>query len=473
MLAEPDSYSDPATDAVEVIPGLRLPSLLYLLPFALLYILLVGPINYVVLRVLDRRVLAWFTIPAFILVFTAGAYVTGRLMRGNRPIIHRLAVVTVPAGVDRGRVEELVGVFSPRRTRYDLSLAGAGVTGMLDRMEGAASRFEQRAGGLAVSDLRVDVGSISPFMTTGFAGVEPPTADLHIESFGATNDMVIAGTVRAGAKGLEDAYLLAGGWTQDLGDMAPGVEAEVRVHVSIASALNPGLVGGSGQDMAETIVGTGFWEDDDKYRRYRLMEAAFPAQRRLPPGVYLIGWTSLAEERVTEQQVSGDVVPLPVAVDDKSFDVRALGLHIYQLPVADEIGGDVLRIPDGLMHWGQEQGSDVDVQPSGELALMPRGEVIYRVRPWDGVSLEAVSQIIVEVSEGRSTSGEIMVSLWNWRINQWVELGGWGRHIVDDAAPFVRAPDAEMRLRVEGDSSATVNLERLAISLQGRGAGGE
>src|SRR5260370_82991 len=80
----------------------------------------VGPINYLILRRLKRRELAWVTVPALVVVFSAGAYFTGYQVRGGQASLHRLAVVQVWPNADQAQVDGLVGVFSPRRTAYDV-----------------------------------------------------------------------------------------------------------------------------------------------------------------------------------------------------------------------------------------------------------------------------------------------------------------------------------------------------------------
>ena len=114
-----------ARDAVNTIPGIKSPSILYILGFLLVYTILIGPVNYLILRKLDRRELAWVTIPLLILAFSACAYMTGFQLRGFKPIVHRLSVVSVPQGSQVGRVSQVVGLFSPQRTHYDVRLPGA------------------------------------------------------------------------------------------------------------------------------------------------------------------------------------------------------------------------------------------------------------------------------------------------------------------------------------------------------------
>ena len=60
--------------AVSNLPSLALPPIGGLLVLLFGYIVLIGPINYLVLRRLDRREWAWVTMPVLIVVFTVGAF---------------------------------------------------------------------------------------------------------------------------------------------------------------------------------------------------------------------------------------------------------------------------------------------------------------------------------------------------------------------------------------------------------------
>ena len=73
--------------AVGQLPSLALPPIGGLFALLAAYILLVGPINYFVLRRLGHREWAWATIPAFIVLFAVGAYAFGASLtrqRGHR-----------------------------------------------------------------------------------------------------------------------------------------------------------------------------------------------------------------------------------------------------------------------------------------------------------------------------------------------------------------------------------------------------
>ena len=82
------------------------------------YILLIGPINYLVLKRLDRREWAWVTMPALIVAFAVAAYGFGSLLRGSEVIVNEVAIVRGAPGATEGTAQAYLGVFSPSRGTY-------------------------------------------------------------------------------------------------------------------------------------------------------------------------------------------------------------------------------------------------------------------------------------------------------------------------------------------------------------------
>ena len=87
-----------------------------------LYIALIGPVNYLVLRRIDRREWAWVTMPVLVLVFGVGTYAMGMGLKGTDMIVNQLAIVRAAAGTDRGIGQAYVGIFSPNRQTYDVTV---------------------------------------------------------------------------------------------------------------------------------------------------------------------------------------------------------------------------------------------------------------------------------------------------------------------------------------------------------------
>ncbi len=488
-----------AREAINAIPGLELPSTLQILAFMLAYTLLIGPVNYLILRKFDRRELAWLTIPALIVGFTVCAYVTGFQIRGGVAIVHRLALVHVPEGLPSapggtggvtGRVSQVVGLFSPRRTTYDVRVQDAQVRQMPgDEYYGGPAaqplHVAEEAGGSTVTGLRVDVGGIRPFVAEGYVDVPGVEADLGLVG-DTTGGLQLEGTVRNGEVPLEEAVLIVGDDEQRLGDLEAGKEASVHLPLrgggvagSGGSVIAPAGSGGSviaptqvpipyypgGPGLLEQILGPGnYWDDRSLYRRYQFLQAIFfPEGPRvtssgmgLGPGVHLVGW---AEE-----------VPLPVEVVDRSSSTVETALYVYDLPVAGLETGTTVAIPPGLItREVVETTGYVDVWPEG-FHMEPGAEITFRFTIWPGVMVSQVGELVLDLRGSGSGSASHLptVSLWNQESDGWDVLDvGWGRHAIPDAEAYV-LPSGDVLLRLETDAEWAADVESLTITIEGQ-----
>jgi hypothetical protein len=462
-----------AREAANAVPGLEPPSMFQILAFMLAYTLLIGPVNYLVLRKLDRRELAWLTVPALIVGFTACAYVTGFQVRGGTPIVHQLAAVYVPPGASVGRASEVVGIFSPRRTTYDVWVAGAGAREMPGDPPGGPAlgevtrppRFVQEAEGLTVTGLRVDVGDVRPFVVEGYVDVSPVDADLQLVS-GGSGRLRVEGRLRNGGVPLKDAVLISGDQVQQLGDLGAGEGVSVGFAYDVASGRT---------DIAEQILGIAiYWQDPELYRRHQFLQAFFSQDGGpdLGRGIYLVGW---AEE-----------APLPAEVVGRPFSAVETALYVYALPVAGLEPGAAVVIPPGLITRAvEETAGGVDVWPGG-LHMEPESAVVFRFTTWDGVALRQVDELVLQL-EGSSggapsrrgdTSHPPAVSLWNEASGGWEGLDvGWGRHTIPDAGVYVTRSGAgcpshgcpsRLLLRLDTDAEWPADVETLAITIKGQ-----
>lgn len=85
-----------------------------LLLVLLVYILLAGPINWVILRKLDRREWAWVTIPLLAVLFVAGTFAAGRIGMGSERVVYQFNVIEV-CSENLAYAESSAGVFTPNR----------------------------------------------------------------------------------------------------------------------------------------------------------------------------------------------------------------------------------------------------------------------------------------------------------------------------------------------------------------------
>jgi len=105
-------------------PSLDAPGTSVIAIFLLVYLVILVPVNYLVLKKLDRKEWAWLTIPALVLAFAAGTFGVGYAAKGGSVFVNRAALVETSAGHSEAGVYSEVGLFSPHRSFYDIDLPG-------------------------------------------------------------------------------------------------------------------------------------------------------------------------------------------------------------------------------------------------------------------------------------------------------------------------------------------------------------
>lgn len=108
--------------ALGLLPSLQMPPAELLLVVIVGYIVLIGPVNYMVLRRIDRRELAWVTAPALVVVFSLGSYGIGSAMKGSDIIVNRISVARTVSDGTAASISTYAGIVSPGRETYDLTV---------------------------------------------------------------------------------------------------------------------------------------------------------------------------------------------------------------------------------------------------------------------------------------------------------------------------------------------------------------
>ncbi len=439
-------YASLAYNVVSTIPGLPAPSVAQIALFLLVYIVLIGPLNYLVLRRLDRRELAWFTIPAIIAGFTILAYVTGFQLRGNRAIVHHLVAVYVPEGMDTGRASSITGIFSPKRTSYEVMAAHALVRRLSETDQSGAGTqslyVHQEAEGSLVKHLRVDIGGVRPLIIEGYVKVPEVRADLKLTS--PAGELILEGDIFNGELALSDAILLTDSGEQRLGELPAGGV----VHVSLK-------YGQVDNGFPERIMGSvNYWGDKDLYRRYQFLEAIFPSQSWEPgQGIYLIGWAESS--------------PLAVEIVGKPYRTSSEVLYIYSLPVELQLGPEVSISPSAIRRRVYSQAGDVRIE-GDRFVLGESSEIVFALSIWPALMVSQVDTMTLAIQGTIYGSEAPTVSLWNRKTYEWEVVPiRWGNNVLPHGENYV-LPSGIVLVKLETGAEQHLEVESLTITFAGR-----
>jgi hypothetical protein len=330
----PDEMRAAMNGALGTLPTLQVPPAELLLVVIVGYILLIGPISYLVLRRIDRRELAWVTAPLLILTFSACSYGIGRSLKGSDVVVNQVAVLrTSPTGA--ALAETFAGVFSPDRSAYHLTVDADALMAALDttsfdgipRTTGNVLIEQGRPAHLR--DLAVGAFGFQGVQASGLVEVEPA-----LEVTWSTRDGERVGTVTntSSVEVVDVAYISTAGGER-IGDLAPGASAEFTPPTSNfnGSSASDQVYGFGGFDTSneeqrlvslrrqviDALVGYGGWAGVE-------MGSSFGR------GPFVIGWR--AEEG-----------PMPVTVDGVTARRHAATVEVVTVRPTIGIGEVTVR----------------------------------------------------------------------------------------------------------------------------------
>lgn len=134
MLKEPQMYRDISSsesnysifEALANISEMDPPSADKLIIILMIYLIIIGPLNYFLLKKIDRRELAWFTIPVLVILFSLGIYSLGSKVKGNEVVANVISTVELSEDSPSKNIDTYTGVFIPKRGDYSFSMEGDG-----------------------------------------------------------------------------------------------------------------------------------------------------------------------------------------------------------------------------------------------------------------------------------------------------------------------------------------------------------
>jgi hypothetical protein len=491
---------DEATTATNVLPGVNL--LLDILPligFLLVYIILIGPVNYLVLSRLNLRELAWFTIPLLILVFSSLAWTFGFNLRGTDVTFSRLAVVRSWPDVEQAQVETLIGLLSPRRAQYSFSLADSGFLRPIARSSQSAlvntnlqsSMDIEEGEQFSANDFSVDASFIASFYSVG---VFPRpdlggTARLFYE--GENGQMTLRGSVRnATDKTLYDAVVLARGqtyrFTQPLapGDVAtfeltlPGEDLASPAPIAFAPGGFLTLFGyRSYQNRADQttrdILGEAFVDDRNLFQAVGTSEADQEIYRRRVfleslmtdaygttgrgDRAYLVGWVP-------------DDAPQAVVMPGTTWHSVDTTLYMAALEVEFVPAAQTVLVTADQFTWVSLSNSGGDTATPFGLSMQPGEETVLRFTPLPGRVLAEVDEFTLDIDHNSLVGRNMPIQVWNWDREEWdtFRFISNSRLTLNRPAAYL-GPNNTVDLRiVADDAGGFVRIQDLSIEQSGR-----
>lgn len=434
------------------IPALDLPAWWLIGALVFVYVMLVGPVNYFVLRAVGRRALAWVTIPVIALVASAGAYGTSVATKGTAVLANEVSVVHVEPGSSRAYLEQYTGIMAPTRGDYQVGISANRML-ISPIYYYSANVADPNFGAMRVDTVNSDIAlpGMTAFTLRGFAyeGMLANAPDLSGQA-----QMVggqIKGTVH-NASGLEftDGVVISGTSYQKLSGLRSGGSAEFSLAPASGTAFG-------GPPLMMTIYPSNYqfngMPPNNSSDVEREMETRSAVIATLIPNAYgglpaspeplVVLWTKQPFQSVT---VNG--------AHPRTYTESAV---VLSLPI-QTIGAGA--VPAGVVP-GRMVDLNADTTPAGPpgMVLASSGSITYAFEPslapgthLTSVSISASNPFGAKGVVGPTgTTATVKAQAWDWSKGEWVDLTyqDTGTTSVPDAA--VNPVTGEVLLRLESN----------------------
>ncbi|MBA3587102.1 MAG: hypothetical protein H0W41_05625, partial [Chloroflexi bacterium] len=321
----PDEAQNAMGSALGNLPSLEVPPAELLLVVIVAYILLIGPISYIILRRMDRRELAWVTAPLLVIIFTACSFGIGNSMKGSEVIVNQISLIRSSGAGTSATVESYAGVFSPDRATYDVTVEA---DALLAKMRPV--NFDGRP--VAASDVVVEQGDPAHLrnLAIGVFGFEAVRADAIVEreavlsvTWRGDGGELIGTVTNLGTEPIQDvAYVSGSGGDLVDEELAPGENVEFTID---STNFN-------GSSASDQVYGFGGFDEANPEQRQSLARrqvidalvgfAGFMPGAELSSstsrGPYVIGWHD-------------DPGPLPITLDELDAERYAQSVEVVSV----------------------------------------------------------------------------------------------------------------------------------------------
>ncbi len=437
-----DSYQ--ASAALATLPELALPSFFYICGWLGLYIAVIGPVNYFVLRRMKRTELAWVTVPVLVIIFTSLAYFSGYLYRGTRPILNRIMLTQAWQGVDEAQTTALVGLYSPTRTTYNVESQDQFLIypypDMNENLQGNNNWLSLKSEtGVNLPDVQVEIGGMQSMGADGsLPGMELLQSDLTLT---LSDDIpVLKGIITNTSQyTLKDAVLITpSGWNV-IGDMAPHESKDVNTTLK-----NNSNSSATSQYAILNVLGLDTYSADKDKQRHASFFQAVTAwagnNMNVNAGVYVMAWLD-------------NEIPAPVGLQDQDFNATDTMLYFEKLTPALQTESGELMLTSSIYSWESSSG---DTITTSYLAFPSEGYSL-RFQPSLPVHFNKVDSLALNIGSN-VTPDKLQISLWNTQTKTWdsIALDPYNTDI-PEAWQYI-GMDGEILMNINGDSNDYIEI---------------
>ncbi|WP_352419081.1 hypothetical protein [Proteiniborus sp.] len=406
----------------QYIPSSKAPSAKIIIAILMIFTVIVGPINYLILRKLDRREMAWVTIPALAVIFSLAMLIWGSGTSFKNPLMNNVSIISINNDLNRYDIDTFSGVISFKNG--DINISSSENTDITPNDRYNSNNYMKFDNEDIVLEYILQKNKTISFKDKGVWDVQQiALKETNKLDQSIAQDLTIKGNTISGViknntnMDLEDTILFYGLDFHKIGDIKNGESKSISFSLNTSNSTNqtgsmhrkdiyqvldsiyPWNRGPNTVNNQDTIL------SQDIKREILEGFLQYNGFNTSNNGAYLIAWNT--DKLSSDITVNGKVA-------------ERIDRNIITMPVdLNYEKGEALEIPHGILLPQILEMKGLNYEPYDK-SFFGQGNVVMSIKSDEKVDFEEIN---INLAYARLSSSN-KVWLFNYNSNQWDELTG-------------------------------------------------
>ncbi len=401
----------------QYVPSNKVPSVKVIVIILMIFTVIVGPINYLVLKKLDKRELAWITIPSIAVIFSLTMLIWGAGTSFKNPLMNNVSIINFNKDLKSFDVNTYAGVISFKNGDVNIS-SSENTEIFLDDRDGRTDYTEFNENDIYLEYIlqknkTISFKKRSLWDVRQIALKETKELDQGITQEVKIKNNTISGEIKNNSTiDLQDAIIFYGLDFYKLGDIKSGEIKQINFILN-ASPSNTNTIPPMGKNFYQVLDSiypwnrgprTGGNQDDilPQETKREILEGFFQSNNffNYGNGAFLIAWNT--------DKLSNDIV-----VNGRTAERIDRNIITIPINISYEKGATV-EIPYGLLSPNIVEMTGITLDPY-DRSFYGQGNAVMSIKSDEKIDFEEIN---IDLTYGNLSSNN-KVWIFNYKTNQW------------------------------------------------------
>ncbi len=413
----------------QYIPNSKAPSAKVIIVILMIFTVIVGPINYLILRKLDKREMAWITIPALAVIFSLSMLIWGSGTSFKNPLMNNVSVISINDDLNSYEINTFSGVISFKNG--DVNISSGENTSISPNDRYSSSNYMKFNDQDIVLEYILNKNKEISFKDKGVWDVQQiALKETKMLEQSIAQDLTIKGNTISGViknntnMDFEDTVLFYGQNFHKLGDIKSGESKTISFSLNTSTTANQPQ-STQRKDMYQIIESIYPWNSRsstvsnqdtilNQDIKREILEGFFQyySANFSNSGAYLIAWNT--------DKLSSDITVNGKAPEriDRNIITAPVNLNYEK--------GELVEIPHGILSPQILEMTGLNYEPY-DRSFFGQGNVVMSIKSDEKIDFEEIN---INLAYARLSSSN-KIWLFNYNNNQWDEMTGF-TIVIDD-----------------------------------------